>query len=479
MTQRKQLLSVFVVAIVFFTIALWGFPDSPSPWFDEGINLGIAKTFAEDGVYSLRLAPDTHIRERSLMMSTNYPLLGFISLAFKLFGVGLAQAKVVMILFLAAFLVLTFILVRRLSQSSAIAFGSILLVITFLPFYGNGLSGGIGEVAGLVYLFAGLLLLEKNKPWQVFLTGVFFGLAAATKVIYLSVVFCFIAAECWAAWRERGFPWKRWLVLSVGGAIPLIIWVTTLIPREGTLVDFFRTYAYYRNPYQATGHTFTTNLLKFFTETTPFHFLLLFCAVAAAFLMQRQWEDHRRLKIVLAVFVAINAIWFLATPGWYRYLFPAHLVVLVLFPIALHDLASRFTSQWVKKYSTVFVVSALVLVQSVHLIRERDSKLYYNPTPRLAALQIDNDFGETSDLLIVDQPELWFLSKNPSVRQYFRANPYAAFGEDIFSENGKLPHYIVTSVLERSGYLTEHREQFDTSYALLKQYGPYTVYQRK
>src|SRR3989344_4942233 len=101
-------------AVLFFICLLWyGFPDSPSPWFDEGINLGIAKSWVKHGVFSLETGPGEFVNERSLLITTNYPLLFWVWISFKLFGIGLWQAKIVMFVFLALFAFLSYLLVKK------------------------------------------------------------------------------------------------------------------------------------------------------------------------------------------------------------------------------------------------------------------------------------------------------------------------------------------------------------------------------
>lgn len=479
-TLRGQLASkraaalLFVSALFFLGAAFWGFPDSPSPWFDEGINLGIAKTFVQDGVYSLRLGAGEYVRERGLMISTNYPVLFPMSFAFYLFGIGLAQAKIVMFLFLCLFLFLAYSLVARLSGRQAGA-ASVALAVTFLPFYGNGLSGGLGEVAGLVYLFSGLLLLEKERPRQIFLAGLFFGLSAATKVFYLVVLAALAVSEIWFALAARRFPSKRWAMLAIGAALPLLVWARTLLPGGFSLAALSATLTYYSNPYQV-QNTALANLIKFVTESTPLHFTLLVIPLFVWYALRFREHRFSRQDAVIAVFIALNVIWFLKTPGWYRYLFPAHLTALVLFPAAASELCRRIRPQWIQKYGAAAAIAALLTAQTVHLIRERDTRLYYNPEPRSFALYLENKLGRAADVFIIDQPELWFLFKGDKAGQYIHMNPHVAFGKDIFA-SVRLPQYVVTTTPDQNLYLNKYRVAFENRYAEIERFGRYHLFQ--
>src|SRR3989344_555415 len=172
-------ITLLIITAIFVYMVFYGFPDSPAPWFDEGINLGIAKSLVTRGVFSLEIAPNEFIKERSLLITTNYPLLLWIALSFKIFGIGLWQAKVVMFIFLFIFAYLFYSLCAK-YYGARNSLMSLALLVTFLPLYGNGKSA-LGEIPGLTYFLGGLLFWESEKKWRIFTAGLLFGLAAATK----------------------------------------------------------------------------------------------------------------------------------------------------------------------------------------------------------------------------------------------------------------------------------------------------------
>lgn len=473
--NRIRMIALVAGIIVFLVSALWGFPDSPSPWFDQGVNLGIAKTFVEDGVYSLRLAPDIYVEERPLMISTNYPMLGWIILVFKIFGVGLAQAQVVMIAVLVAYLIISSIVLYRFYGAKHIPW-SIALIATFLPFYGHGMSGGLGEVMGLVYFLIALLFLKKEKPWQIFICGLFLGLSAATKVFYLTVLVALDVSEIVLAVKNRRIPWKRWGLLLLGGMIPLAFWMLTLLPDGFTYDSVRAAFQYYANPYKV-DHIIGANILRFVTETTPMHFALLLGTYFVMMIFSARRKIVRQTEFIFLVFFFLNTVFFVRTVGWYRYLFPAHLLALTLFPVALDRISGILRH---RRIGTIFVtafLSILVIVQGIHLARGRTTWVYYNSAPREFATHLDRDLPD-SDIFIVDHPELWFLVENKQVRQYLQMNPYVAFGEDVFLTN-QLPRYIVSGEPEANLYLSRNLDYLNTNYRRLEQYGAYVLFERK
>ncbi len=469
----KQWWPAVLAGIFFLGAVAYGFPDSPAPWFDQGINLGIAKTYALDGVYSLGLGAGKVVENRPLMISTNYPLLAWITLGFKLFGVGLAQAQLVMLAFLVVFLFVSFLLARRLfgGQSAFLAIG---LTVTFLPFYGNGLSGGLGEVPGLAYLFLALLFFDRRESPVTALAGIFFGLAITTKIFYLLLLLPVLLVEIIFAWRERVVPWKRWFWLSVGIVLPLIIWVRTLLPGGFSSTGLQEALAYYRNPYRLVESTFLKNIFSFATESTLAHFAFLGAIVYGGFFTQKRWRTVQRAELILLLFVPLNLIYFLKGPGWFRYLFPAHLVLLVMSPGMLSALIERWRPKQIAGWLVIGVLGILIAAQTIHFFRHRSDKLYYNPAPRAQAAELSAEIPATADLYLVDHPELWFLLPGTGARQFIHMNPYTAFGDDFFTL-GNYPRYVVVDRPEQAFKEADYAI-FSRRYAPYKNFGLYTVF---
>lgn len=474
--ERTRLLFFTATVLFFLGVVFWGFPDSPSPWFDEGVNLGIAKTFVQDGVYSLRLGPNNFVVDRTMMISTNYPVLWPLIAMFYIFGIGLTQAKIVMFIFLCLFLCLAYKFVYKISQNKNIAVYSMALAVTFLPFYGNGLSGGLGEVPGLVYFLSALLLLDTDKKWKIFFGGILLGLAASTKVFYLVLLGAVGVSEICFAIVSKKIDWKRWFVMGLGVIGPLFIWLRTLLPQGLNLANISQTLTYYDNPYHVES-TVVPNLLKFVTESTPIHFSILAIILIIYLFLRTRNRSVNKKDIAIGLFVLLNFMWFLKTPGWYRYLFPAHLFVLILFPVFLHYIATQFNKKSFYKFVTV-IIFLLIFIQSAHLLKGRNEKLYYNPVPRQFAMELPGIVGKKSSVFIIDHPELWFLYDNKQAKQYMQMNPYIAFGEDIFV-NKNLPDYVISGEPEQNLYLTVNMDNLLKNYNRIDQRGPYVLFKHK
>lgn len=434
--RKNNILFVFLF-LVFLFLLFYGFPNSPSPWFDEGVNLGVAKSWVENSVYGLELGPGEYIQQKHLI-TTGYPVLGWIGLSFQLFGVGMWQAKIVMILFLISFFFLTYSLVKK-YYGQKMAYFSLILVISFLPLYGNGKSV-LGEVPGLVYFLSGLLLLDKKKWWHILLSGLLFGLAAATKPTYLLFIFAVFGGEVWLSIKNRKIEWKRCLLLGIGGTLPLVIWILTLLPDVVTWTSVMDILNFYRNPYDVPLNAVVgQNLWRFVSESTPLHFNLLFMTFIISKFIRRKFTH---VEVVISIFVFLNLFFYVKTVGWYRYFFPAHLLLFILFIPALYTIVQRIPFSKLKIYGMVAVVGFLVLFQSVHLVLNINKKLYYNPQPQEFGEKVNQLVSHGTDVLVVNIPHVAFFLTAPNVWQYLKINPNLSTGRDWF-DGGRLPDYVI------------------------------------
>jgi len=436
----KNYLGLFLIFICVSLVVLvsYGFPDSPSPWFDEGISLGIARSYAEKGIYNMSVGPEQYVQEKYLMITTNYPLLIPVAMIFKLFGVGLWQAKLVMVIYLFIFIFLAYLLIKK-YYGFKNALLSLLLMVFFLPLYGNGKSV-LGEIPGLVFILGGLLLVDKEKKYQVFLTGLLFGLGAATKPIYLLFVISLVVSEIWLSLQKRKFDFKRWAMLGAGGVLPLLIWLATIVPNIFDIQSVYHFFIYYSNPYNVgASSVIGKNIIRFFTESTPLHFLLLFVTFLIARIIKRKFTQ---VEIVLLSFTLLDLWFYLKTAGWYRYFFPSHILLFIFLPNSLSIIFEKINYIYIKKYGVTVVVTLLFMAQALVLFANINSKLYYNPSPRLMGDLINKMVPADVDILIVHNPALAFFVKSDRVWQYLAINPYLTSGKQWFVD-GSYPDFVV------------------------------------
>ncbi len=484
---------LFVLAGLLFLFGLWHLPHSPATWFDEGINLGIVKSLINNGVYSLEIGPGDFVKERQFLITNNYPVLLPVALSLKLFGFNLIAARLPMVLFLLLFSLTAYLLVKKLYSKEA-AIMSLALIISFIPFYGNG-KNVLGEVPALFYLLCGLLLLSSNFNWKpgsensvgeaeprssristswkrLFLAGIFFGLSAATKPFFLIILPAIFIGEFFGH-RKSGIKfWQRILIISAGLLPPLIIWLFTILPKF-SLSEISAAVNYYSNSYAATnfGSLIISNFLRFFQETTPLHFLLLLAVVLlVAALKQKKGGSLREEEIILLAFIFINILWYLKTPGWYRYFFPSHLLLFLLFPASLKHLFNRKTA--------IAVVVGLFLVQGAHLITQRNESLYNSDEAAVFSQWIMGQTESNSKILTINSPSIAFLLNDRQIYQYLQVNPLLFFGKNTLMQENELYPYVVTKGSLVGININDLEKILDSNYEIATQVGHYVLYKK-
>ncbi len=409
------------LAVVLVFASTWSLGVSPATWFDEGINIGIAKSLVEQGVYSFEVAPHTFVQERPFLITTNYPVLLPVALSLKLFGMNFTAARLPMVLYLFAFAIAAYLFARRLYGREA-ARWSVLLIITFLPFYGNG-KAVLGEVPGLFFVLTALLLLPAEyHPRKLLLSGLCIGLAVATKPFFLLVPAALFLGEVIMK-RNSGFFLWRLIWLAAGSIVPILLWFWSIMS-DLSLQSIVSTLHFYVNSYASSDISVLIgqNLFRFVSESTPLHFLILFGAFGWLLWKKRRVKESlSESEIVLGVFAILNLLFYLKTPGWYRYFFPAHLILLLFFPAALfRAFGCRYA---------LTLLAALCIIQSLMLVSKYDDPLYYSREAEETAEQIMRETSAGESVSFINKPSIALLLKNRSVYQYLEINPVLHFGE--------------------------------------------------
>ncbi|MBN2501182.1 MAG: glycosyltransferase family 39 protein, partial [Anaerolineales bacterium] len=221
-----------VAALMVFFLAFFHLTAYPTTWFDEGSHLHVPKTLLRFGEYAdyssdgFRYFGPTIGVGPTIML----PIAG----VFKIFGIGLLQARVVMALYLLA----TVYVFYRLSAylgGQKIAFVATALLVTSrgvgLLEYGRQV---LGEVPGLFFVILGFYLWfskwDKASFWRLVLAGLMLGLATVTKNQYLLL----LAPTLLGAWilnliYYRKTPQRVFLIPGIVTALCFGLWQVYMV----------------------------------------------------------------------------------------------------------------------------------------------------------------------------------------------------------------------------------------------------------
>ncbi len=328
-TWERAALGALVALAAF--LALINLPYAPATWFDDGSHLHVPKTLVRHGVYAdissegFRYFGPTIGVGPTVML----PIAG----AFQLAGVGLLQARLVIVAYLALALVALFMLARRL-YGFQVALLALLLALASrtLRFEGMVEYGRqvLGEVPGMAFLLGGLLAyaVGTTRPAQsrryALLAGLAFGLALVTKNQFMLIVpptLVLLALLDWAYYRAGNW-WLRLappiIALGCFGAWTLIM--LTFFGPDGFAANLAKTRQ------AAGGAIFVFDFEA--TRRAVVYLVQVYGGLLIPGLLYSLWRSRVRTPQALAalapsLMATLWLIWFVTSLGWARYAFPA------------------------------------------------------------------------------------------------------------------------------------------------------------
>jgi 4-amino-4-deoxy-L-arabinose transferase-like glycosyltransferase len=194
---RVHLSTIILIAVLSASawLLLHNLRYSPRPWHDEGLTLALAKTLVEDGMYGVRSSDG--YQTFGAIQSVGPTVILPLALSFKLWGVGLIQARMLMAVYALLVLILVYLAGRELFGTHTATVALLLVLgapaVAFLH-YGRQ---ALGEVPAVGYFLAGWLVwtraVRSNRRMLYLLAGLLLGLAMVTKSQFVPIGFGTIA----------------------------------------------------------------------------------------------------------------------------------------------------------------------------------------------------------------------------------------------------------------------------------------------
>lgn len=332
--------------------------------FDEAFNLQIPKQFALGMGYSTF---DGELFDPQI--TTGFPVLLPIAFMFKVFGVGLLKARVVMVGYLAFFLILSYILIYRWYGKLAASIGLIYPVL--IDRFPSTALTVLGELPGAVFLLASILFLDLRL---FFLAGLALSLSIQTKLIYvfgLAAAGVFFLVELIQHRHDRVVVKKtlsQIAVFVIGFLLPFLAWEIYRIIALGPQgyqanIDKIIWLFNYQN---TTGITVTRATISERLSTISAIFmqeplvggvlaaLAILNPIVQIYICREKNSRVAAAQLCMPVFCTLYFFWwlFMKNDGWLRHIYPALLVLALL--------SSVLIAQWVQA--------------AIRLIREQGSE---------------------------------------------------------------------------------------------------------
>jgi hypothetical protein len=325
-TRQSVVMTIAVAAVLF--LALYNLTSYPATWFDEGSHLHVPKTLVRFGVYADYSSEG--FRYYGPTVGIGPTIILPIAAVFRLFGIGLLQARLVMVAYLLAAIWVFFRLARELGGSRLAWVATALLVASrgvSLLQYGRQV---LGEVPGFFFVAAGLGLWfaswEKATWQRLGIVGLLLGLAMVTKNQYLLI----LAPTLGLGWLAnliyyRTAPQRVFIVPGVVAGVCFALWQVymTLYLGPATAGENL---AMLREATSGAALVFSPDLMKRgITELLSLNVYLGWLVPALGYYgfflaLPRRREGQQ--WGILFILVTVNLVWYVvASISWLRYAF--------------------------------------------------------------------------------------------------------------------------------------------------------------
>ena len=368
-----------------------------APSFDGAMNLQVASSIAKGEGYRRSYAAREVFPHE---IQTGAPYVLPAAAVFRVWGVGIAQAQVINIIYFLLLLTTTYFLVRhRGSRALALFAACTVAVVPGMLAFG---FNGYGEIPSLALLFLAIAVFYGESPARPLLTAAIAGMLLALAVITKTVMLIGAGAAClsmllelystpasqrpqqlkrigavaggglltltameiWRATALGGFrAWRHWWAEEAGSIFQQAGLEHGLDGRTNSLADKFHLHLGY-----------LSSDYGFATWATALWLVLLCLAVCAMLLRSSRRPGKWSTLAVLITAIVYMAWWLLITPSakaWHRRIIDGMIcadVGLIMFAATwFGDLRSRSFVTW-SKVATLLVSGGVLSMSGVGLI---------------------------------------------------------------------------------------------------------------
>lgn len=423
----------FAVLILFSSASLENFPGL---WSDEGWTLCVARTWVERGHYGCLL----NGQPASSAWSAHLPIVAFIALSFKLFGVGIWQGRVVgMVFSIGAFWLLWSLTEKMYDRRHAWAALILALLLPLRWQLHPWLLGRqvVGEMPMLFYLLAGYwcFFFALQRSWLFLLPAqALWGIALMSKAqvepfwtVSLAISLLLVAVQ--RHWRYATFLAAGYLG-SKGAVQLLLIGKNLFLPRPFPTPSL-RHELIHQQALVVIPSIRLQTLLVTLTLGLPTVLGLLYMArkVLHAQLVREPLRHQDLLQFMLFILASSWLAWYsLLSIGWERYAAPALFLASPFVARLFHFLTGNFhlahtlglaravilrqnfSSQNLQALSALLLVLVMLGTSAVSLTYKFFSE--YDASPRQVAHFLNTTTPPHSRIEVFDSP-LFFLLDRP------------------------------------------------------------------
>lgn len=378
----------------------------PAAWADDSLFMIVARELAAGRGYALPILEKHWLYPYSLGIGPT--LILPVALATRLMGFSITVARLPMAGFLCGALATFYFFTFRMAGRHTARWAAALL-ITLSAFVNTG-KPVLGEIPALLFLFLGLLLLQKKlTTMRSVAAGFCLGLAVLTKIsfglLYPAIGIAWLAFLFQRQWKDL-----RQLTIVGGMAVAAFLpWrMVEFLVSPGLINDILFLWGKGQREATAPFSVLLENPTTMFRA--PFLAFGIFLVAGSLGFWKIRGSLSPALRLIAPPFILLVVLYFGSSFLWYRHLLPAHVLLLPFVPIGLQTIF--------KKRIAEIALVTIVVLQGIWQFKHWGASKSAEEAG--VADAIVREFSEKP--LIIQQAEMFIrLPENP--RWLFLTNP--------------------------------------------------------
>ena len=503
--SRVDTIGLILLLLIGAFLLLYHLDQYPAPWYDEGSHLHVAKNFALNGVYADFSSEGN--RPFGPAVGVGPTVLLPIALLFKVAGVSIPLARMVIVVYgVLALAGLYFLTARLVNPRAALVALALVLLSPAIDFVYNARTV-LGEIPGLFFIITGLWLWlkpGKHSIQNLLLVGLMMGLACITKNQYA----LFILPSLLLAWFADLLWYKRrsWMYFVIPGIVAGVLffaWTFIVILLLGqTGGSFSQNLADLRSASAGAFFLFKPSAiesaLRFLVDGALYGGLAIPVLIYGLVISLRRDEQGQQFGTIM-IFIILGLGLFVSSLAWPRYAF-APVALLGIFIVRLfNDLTNGFNLDWkgvrtalrgesmsASALGTILVLGLLVVMLALPLYTQVHNVMTQGRTDAYETAAFVNSTIPHDQIIETWEQELGVLSdrKFHYPPQIALAKSVAAqwFGDAPVSESYDFrtetdAAYVIVGPFAK--YTNVYPTDRLADYTLIDTIGNYDIYQRK
>jgi Dolichyl-phosphate-mannose-protein mannosyltransferase len=481
--------------------------STPPLWWDEGWTLSVARNWVETGHYG-RLLEGQLVAAR---LQATFPVTSTVALSFRLFGVGVYQARVVGVIFtLGAFAGIYYLARSIYNPSIALATLAVLMFLSAQPEIHPFLMGRqvLGEMPLLFFLLSGhicFLSVPRRPLWALTLTICFWALALITKPQVMpfwtfSMLVPALVLFFKRDWREAGFFGIAFVGSLAGSWLLVSLWQFW---SQQETIDLTPVAGLYEVSVLVVA-TPSRLVALFVTIVYGLPTLLGLSYGVLSFIRSKEkFAPRSHMEVVRLALLVLAGSWFAwyvtLSVGWARYLFPATFIGSIFVAAMLYRLTHHFSVSWTvgnagsvlrnlrtRREGIGALIAILLIVNAFPrtLWMLYESYVVNADASALKVVEFLNTRTLPVSMIETYDSELFFLLKRPyhypPDQIHVELNRRYFLGQDVWIDYDPFaadPDYLVAGPHSKLWKLYDSAVQ-SGSFRLIQAYGRYDIYER-